>query len=145
MTQAAEATKSESPEKFAPPHWSPKLIDELKYAAGNGVVGSRLVSQTERVRVWNIQLQPGERLPFHCHVLDYFWTALTPGCARSRLADGSVAVVEYKVGDTQHFQYGARQSRIHDLENIGDAVLAFTTVEFLYSANQPLPLPEPAH
>jgi hypothetical protein len=29
---------------------------------------------------------------------------------------------------------------IHDLENIGDTVLAFTTVEFKESANGPLPL-----
>ena len=29
---------------------------------------------------------------------------------------------------------------MHDLENIGDQVLAFTTVEFLDSLNPPLPL-----
>jgi hypothetical protein len=29
---------------------------------------------------------------------------------------------------------------IHDLENIGEADIVFTTVEFLDSANDPLPL-----
>ena len=33
---------------------------------------------------------------------------------------------------------------IHDLENIGDTVLAYTTVEFLDSANAPLPIPDSA-
>jgi hypothetical protein len=30
---------------------------------------------------------------------------------------------------------------IHDLENTGDAELIFTTVEYLDSPNDPLPLP----
>ena len=30
---------------------------------------------------------------------------------------------------------------IHDLENTGTADIVFTTVEFLDSANEPLPLP----
>jgi hypothetical protein len=33
---------------------------------------------------------------------------------------------------------------MHDLENIGDTELAFTTVEFLDSANPPLTLREAA-
>ena len=34
-----------------------------------------LVSESDRVRVWTIRLKPGERIGFHRHVLDYFWTA----------------------------------------------------------------------
>ena len=33
---------------------------------------------------------------------------------------------------------------IHDLENTGSADIVFTTVEFLDSANAPLPLAHPA-
>ena len=46
---------------FHGPHWSPALRDELAGAAGNGQVGSRIVSETDRVRVWLIEMQPGER------------------------------------------------------------------------------------
>ena len=32
--------------------------------------------------------------------------------------------------------------KVHDLENIGEKDLVFMTVEFLNSANKPLPLPQ---
>ena len=47
----------------------------------NGCVGSELLSETDKVRVWIIRLKPGERIGFHRHVLDYFWTSVTGGRA----------------------------------------------------------------
>ena len=95
-----------------------------------------------RVRVWHLAIKPGERLPVHRHVLDYFWTALTPGKGRSHYHDGRTVEAEYRPGDTQHHRFGPGEFMMHDLENIGDTTLAFTTVEFLDSANRPLPIPE---
>jgi len=106
----------------------------------NGRVGSRLVSETDEVRVWHIELRPGERLPVHRHVLSYFWTAMTPGRARSHHQDGSTVEVEYAAGDTRHLVFAAGESMMHDLENIGDTVLVFATVEFKKSGNPPLPV-----
>lgn len=123
---------------FKGPHWTPDLIAELKAARESGAVGSVMVSENDRVRVWLIAMQPGDRLPFHTHVLDYFWVATTPGRARSRYADGTVAEVDYEVGTTRHFTFKAGDSMTHDLENIGDTLLCFTTVEYLDSANAPL-------
>jgi beta-alanine degradation protein BauB len=117
------------------------LQEEFVARAGNGQVGSRLVSETERVRVWHLSLKPGERIGFHTHVLDYFWTAVTAGQARSHYADGRTVEVSYLSGDTQHHRYGLGEFMIHDLENIGETELVFTTVEFLDSANAPLELP----
>ena len=108
---------------------------------GNGMVGQRLLSETDAVRVWRIELAPGERVAFHTHVLNYFWTALSPGRSRSQLGDGRVVETAYETGTTKHFTYGPGEKMVHDLENIGDTVLAFTTVELkLGSANTPLPL-----
>lgn len=123
------------------PHWNEALLAELEKAGDNGRVGSRLVSESDRVRVWLLDLRPGERLPFHTHVLDYFWCATSRGRARSRYGDGRVVEVDYDSGDTRHFSFAAGESMTHDLENIGDTVLSFTTVEFLDSANPPLPRP----
>ena len=125
-------------DSFTGPHWNAALKAELSIAAKNGQVGSKIVSESDRVRVWLIEMQPGDRLPFHTHVLDYFWTATTPGKARSRYSDGQVVEADYAVGDTKHFRFGPGESMTHDLENIGDTVLCFTTVEFLDSANAPL-------
>ena len=51
-----------SPKPFTGPHWTDALREELRQAEQNGQVGSRIVSETERVRVWLIEMQPGERL-----------------------------------------------------------------------------------
>ena len=120
------------------PHWTADLIAELEAAKRNGRVGQSLISETDRVRVWLLAMQPGDRLPFHTHVLDYFWCATSPGRARSRYADGRVVEVDYRPGETKHFRFARGEAMTHDLENIGDTVLSFTTVEFLDSENPPL-------
>lgn len=118
--------------------WSADLAQEYAQAATNGRVGSTLVSETEQVRVWLIRLEPGERLAFHTHVLDYFWVATTEGRALSRRGEGQVAEMDYTVGMTRHMSFGPGESMTHDLENTGDTVLCFTTVEDKRSANAPL-------
>ncbi|WP_262299431.1 hypothetical protein [Microvirga sesbaniae] len=47
----------------------------------------------------------------------------------------------YVAGQTSHLTYRPGEFKVHDLENIGDTELIFTTVEFLDGANPPLPLP----
>jgi hypothetical protein len=122
--------------------WPEALTEELHRNRDNACVGTELVSESERVRVWTIHLRPGERIGFHKHVLDYFWTCLTGGRARSHHEDGSTYETAYYPGETQHARYAAGESKIHDLENIGEIDLLFTTVEFLDSANRPLPIPD---
>jgi quercetin dioxygenase-like cupin family protein len=108
----------------------------------NPCVGSTLVSENERVRVWMISLQPGERIGFHRHVLDYFWTAVSGGRGRQHVHDGTTVEYTYQPGETRHETYGAGDYKVHDLENLGDKEMVFMTVEFLNSANKALPLPE---
>jgi hypothetical protein len=119
---------------------SAELQKEFDTAVQNGRVGQKLLSETDKVRVWSIRLKPGERVGFHSHVLDYFWTAVTPGVSRSRINGGAPTTTSYEPGQTRHFTYGKGERMIHDLENIGDTELVFVTVEFLQSANPPLGL-----
>ncbi|HEV7323425.1 MAG TPA: hypothetical protein VGO04_32885 [Ensifer sp.] len=93
-------------------------------------VGQTLVSETDLVRVWHINLAPGERLGFHRHQLDYCWIALTPGRSRSMYADGNTVVTDYEPGDCKVFAFAAGETMVHDLTNIGSRHLAFTTIEF---------------
>lgn len=118
-----------------------RAAEMAKAKAGNGMVGQRLLSETDAVRVWRIELAPGERVGFHTHVLNYFWTATSAGKSRSHYADGRSVETEYGLGTTRHYSFGPGESMVHDLENIGDTVLSFTTVEMkIGSANVPLPL-----
>ena len=118
--------------------WPDWLRTEFTEHAYDGHVGSRLLSQSERVRVWEIRLAPGERWHAHRHVLDYFWTAVNAGRSRQHTHDGTVRDVSYGAGETRHFQFGPGEFLLHDIENIGQTDLVFTAVEFLDSANAPL-------
>ncbi len=123
-------------------HWPKELQDDIDANAFNGCVGSVLVSETDRVRVWHLRLPPGKRCNFHRHVLDYFWTCHTHGKARGYFEDGRIVDVSHFPGDTRHMNYGKGEYLLHSVENIGDTELLFTTVEFKQSANQPLEIPD---
>jgi beta-alanine degradation protein BauB len=128
---------------FLPPEtWPLWRKEEFNRNKRLPVVGTRLVSETNDVRVWLIDLAPGQRLPFHLHVLNYFWTAMTVGRVRSISHDGDVFEATTKIGDTGHTTIAAGEWMIHDLENIGEKPLLYSTVELkIGSANKPLPLP----
>ena len=92
-------------------------------------VGTRLLLENERVRVWEIRLEPGERAPFHRHDLPYFWSCVEAGTARQRFADGAMLVRQYRVGETEFSDHSADDVKVHDLENAGGTTLRFVTVE----------------
>lgn len=119
-------------------YWTEALFVELLNASQNGRVGHQLVSETDDCRVWHLDVAPGDRLPFHCHVLDYFWTALSAGKSRSRFSNGEVRETAYEPGTTRHYKFDLGESMIHDLENVGDTPLRFVTVEFKNGKNPAL-------
>ena len=123
-------------------HWPADL--QTAYEAGrfSGVVGTTLVSETGRVRVWNLVIPVGGRCGFHRHVLHYFWTALAAGRARGYFEDGRIVDVVHHRGETKHMDFGVGEYMVHCVENIGDTPLEFTTVEFLDSPNAALPVPD---
>ncbi len=123
--------------------WPAEIAAEFEREAKNHnpCVGSVLLSENERTRVWMITLAPGERVGFHRHVLDYFWTSVTGGRGRQHVHDGSTFEATYKAGETRHETYGPGEYKVHDLENIGDTEMVFMTVEFKDSANKPMALP----
>ena len=90
----------------------------------------------------NLEIAPGERVGFHRHVLDYFWTAVSGGRARQHVHDGTTVEYTYAPGETRHETYGKGEFKVHDLENLSDKEMVFMTVEFKDSANQPMALPE---
>src|ERR1041384_8298677 len=131
---AARAERSGCPQEIAE-----EFARESR--APNACVGPTLLSESDKVRVWIIRLGPGERVGFHRHVLDYFWTSVNGGRGRQHLMDGTTVEHSYFAGDTRHETYGPGQFKVHDLENLGDREMIFMTIEFLQSANKPMPLP----
>src|ERR1700756_3866782 len=123
--------------------WPTEIAAEFEREAKNPnpCVGSTLLSENERTRVWIIRLAPGERIGFHRHVLDYFSTSVSGGRGRQHVHDGTTVEYTYAPGETRHETYGAGQCKIHDLETLGNKEMVFMPIEFLKSANKPLPLP----
>ena len=105
------------------------FTEELERAPSNHEIGTRLWFEDDRIRVFELKLEPGQRAPFHVHDEDYFWTVVDPGRGLQRFADGTYVVVDYRVGDTKCLEHSADNRLIHDLENVGDTILRFVTVE----------------
>ncbi len=122
--------------------WPAGMVDEMRENAMSAIVGSTLVSETDKVRVWHLHVPAGKRCTFHRHVLDYFWTCHSHGTARGYFEDGSITETVHFPGDTRHLTYGKGEHLVHSVENVGATDLLFTTVEFKQSANAPLPVPE---
>lgn len=108
-----------------------EFAEELEAAPANLDVGTTLWFENERMRVWEIRLEPGERGPFHHHTRNYFWTVVEGSRGLQRYADGTFAVRDYTVGQTKYLEHTPEDSVIHDLENVGDSLLRFVTVELL--------------
>ncbi|MGY0407094.1 MAG: hypothetical protein ACWIPJ_01865 [Polaribacter sp.] len=112
--------------------WTPKLKEALANSVNNTQVGQEIVLENSEFRIWSIHLPAGLSLPFHKHKNRYFWTALSSGKSRSYYNNGSIIETKYESGDTKYFKDLDENSYfIHNLENIGDTTLIFTTVEFL--------------
>lgn len=104
---------------------------ELAAAPDNHDVGTKLWFENQRIRVWEVLLQPGERGPFHAHARNYFWTVVEPGRGLQRFADGTFVVRDYMEGETKYLEHTPATALIHDLENVGTTSLRFVTVEIL--------------
>ncbi len=125
-------------------HWPEGVHEDMKANEFNGCVGSVLVSETDRVRVWHLRLPRGYRCAFHRHVNPYFWTAHASGRARGYYSNGKIRDTDHYAGETKHFYYWEGEYMLHSVENIGDTDLLFTTVEFLDGPNEALPVPDSA-
>jgi uncharacterized cupin superfamily protein len=104
---------------------------ELEAAPANHALGTTLWFENDQTRVWEVRLAPGERGPFHAHTTNYFWTVVEAGRGLQRMADGSYVVRDYLLGDTMYLENSPERPMIHDLENVGDTLLRFVTVEIL--------------
>jgi len=106
--------------------------EELDAAPGNRQLGTSLWFENERIRVWEVLLDSGERGEFHAHTTNYFWTVVEGSRGLQRFADGTFVIRDYAVGETRYLEHSPHDFLIHDLENVGDTPLRFVTVELLH-------------
>jgi quercetin dioxygenase-like cupin family protein len=107
---------------------------ELERALANRTVGTRLLYENEAVRVWEIALEPGKRLPFHRHATSYFYRCHSGGRVRVRTPEGDELEYESPADEVHFHRIGPEDVVVHDLENVGDTLVTYTTVELLGGA-----------
>jgi oxalate decarboxylase/phosphoglucose isomerase-like protein (cupin superfamily) len=110
-----------------------QVPDDVEQGPTNYAVGTRLLGENDRVRAWEIKLEPGERCPFHCHRTSYYWISHTDGVARVTFTDGTSENYAHKAGEVTYIEVPRGERLVHDLTNVGGTPLSFTTVELLES------------
>ena len=64
-----------------------------------GPIGDKIVFENEFVRVWSLALEPGQRQPWHQHLLPYLIVPLTEGQNEMTFDDGRVRETREKPGE----------------------------------------------
>jgi oxalate decarboxylase/phosphoglucose isomerase-like protein (cupin superfamily) len=105
--------------------------DDVEHGSTNYNVGTALLGENDRVRAWEIKLEPGERCPFHCHRTSYYWISHADGVARVGFTDGTSEEYTHRAGEVTHIAIEPGERLVHDLTNVGETPLVFTTVELL--------------
>jgi quercetin dioxygenase-like cupin family protein len=84
-------------------------------------VGSKLVFENERVRVWEFTLQPGEAIEAHKHDYPYFFYSLQGGTLEVTRASGvtratlEAGKVYYREGGDTHAAKNVDDHRYHEI------------------------------
>jgi quercetin dioxygenase-like cupin family protein len=82
-----------------------------------GPVAQRVLFENDKVRVWEIALEPGEELAVHTHSLDYVIVTIEPSEMEVREHTGELRRAYTGAGETRWTGVGDGQT--HHLKNVG--------------------------
>jgi len=97
-----------------------------------GDVGTRLLWENDGVRVWHLELAPGESSPLHTHMHPYFFVVVQSSRTLTEFADGSLSEDEDPAGAAVWAGLEG-DHRTHVLTNVGDEVYVNRVIELLGS------------
>ena len=83
-------------------------------------VGSELLFENEKVRVWDLQLQPGQRLGMHRHKNEYVLIFVGDGKLHSINADGTTRFVQETHDGQVFYRKFEGDEDVHDAQNVGE-------------------------
>ncbi len=83
-----------------------------------GDVGTKLLFENHRVKIWELCLEPGQSSDWHHHTMDYVTVGLTESRMRREFADGAS---DETIGDVGRHRY-AEKHQPHVVTNIGGSV-----------------------
>ncbi|MEM9141575.1 MAG: hypothetical protein AAGA86_01220 [Bacteroidota bacterium] len=111
-------------------NWHNESLCELEEADYSDALGNHLLFQNDKIRVWEIRLNPKERLPFRVFRHNYCWSCSTGGLAISRNINGGVVFYSYEEEDIGHVELQG-EFEVFDFQNIGFQKLIVHIMEYL--------------
>ena len=95
-------------------------------SAHENPVGTELAFEDERVRIWRIDLEPGQEAPVHTHELDYTSVVVEGDLVERLNADGTSDRLAVRPGDYMRWHQGSLR---HGLRNVGSVRFRNVIVE----------------
>ena len=92
-------------------------------------IGSEVLFENDRVRVWELTLQPGESSPRHRHTSDYLFVQITPTVVEVHQGGDEPSVEECDVGFVEYTEVGSGIE--HSIVNKAATPLREIIVEFI--------------
>ena len=110
--------------------WDPRKLQELKEnRVYDAFEGGSLIFENNYLKLWEITLYPGERLPFCRKNSNYSWTCISGGQTVTHSADGSITFYVIDKGESRFFEF-RNKNHISDLENTGKNILVIHILEY---------------
>jgi beta-alanine degradation protein BauB len=100
-------------------------------------VGTRLLFENDRVRVWEMRLAPGESTDRHLHDSDYLFVNLKAAHVTLYPEQGEPISSEARPGGVEYTEVG--QGIVHRLQNTGDSEHWEILVELKGPSRSPTP------
>ncbi len=119
--------------------WETQYLQELDALEFKESLGNTLLFEDQAIKLWNLKLEVGERMPFLRHNKNYSWISESDALLKSRFGNGKITLIRVNQGDTEYFENLEKQY-INDLENIGETPAVFKVLEYKQSFHDMLPI-----
>ncbi len=119
--------------------WEEQYIEELNALEFKEALGNTLLFEDKAIKLWNLKLEVGERMPFCRHNKNYSWISESDSFLKSRFGNGKITLIKVEQGDTEYFD-NQNKNLINDLENIGETPAVFKVLEYKQSFHDMLPI-----
>jgi len=109
--------------------WEQEKLDELLRQDISDALSNTLVFENENMKLWDLILLPGERIPFRRHNSNYVMACTTGGLALTRYGNGKIDMLKLEPGDSEFFEHCGK-NYVNDLENIGEFPIVINILEY---------------
>ena len=109
--------------------WEDQYIKELHSLEFKESLGNLLLFEDDTIKLWNLKLNKGERMPFVRHNKDYSWISESDAILKTRWGNGRISLIRVGKGDTEFFE-NSEKNVINDLENLGNNPVVFKVLEY---------------